>query len=217
MYPINLRMEGRRCAVVGGGQVAWRKIVRLLDCGARITVIAPRLDPRLEAMAKEHKLVWERRTYSSGMLKGFFCVFCATDSHEVNRQAADEARGGGALVNVASAPELCDFTLPGVVRRGPLQFSVSTDGASPGFARLLREDMEKRYHEGFADFAAFLQGQRQLLMERGGDSHSREAVWQHLLNEDIVKLILDKDLDRAKDEIRNGIAGVGAEPSDSSR
>ena len=217
MYPINLKLTGRPCAVVGGGQVAWRKIDRLLDCGARVTVISPEVDSRIEAMAKAKKLIWRKGAYSRGGLEGFFCVFCATNDPKINRMAALEGKQAGALINVASDPELCDFTLPGVVRQGPLLFTVSSDGASPGFTRLLRQDLEKRYHTGFGEFALFLREIRRELIKKFSSSCKREAVWQGILTDNIVKVILDKDLDGAKNEIRNGINRFGTEPSDGSR
>ena len=217
MYPINLKLAGRPCAVIGGGQVAWRKITRLVEYGADVTVISPISDRQIEELVATRKVTWKEKTYSHGMLQGFFCVFCATDDPSVNHAAAQEGKAVGALVNVASEPEMCDFTLPGLVRQGPLQFTVSSDGASPGFSRLLRRDMEKRYHADFGEFAFFLQEIRQKLMKDWADGRQRAALWQRILTDDIVKLILDKDLDRAKDEIRNGINRFRTEPSDGTR
>lgn len=219
MYPINLNMTGRACAVVGGGRVAQRKIERLLDYGAKVTVISPELGPELHSLAENGQIIWKRTAYSKDrdLLEGFFCVFCATDDGEINRQAALEAKAKGALVNVATAPELGDFTLPGVVKRGPVQFTVDTDGTSPGFSRLLREDVAQRYHDGFGEFAVFLQEIRQELMAKYGDSQQRGKLWRRLLTADIIELILDNDLDGAKNEIRRGISSFGTEPSDSPR
>ncbi len=217
MYPINLVLTNRRCAVVGGGEVATRKILRLVEAGADVTIIAPTLTEKLTDMVKVNKVSWNKTTYSKGLLQDFFCVFCATDDAVVNRQAAAEARAAGALVNVASAPELCDFTVPGVVKRGSVTFAVSSDGASPAFVRLLRKDLERRYHEGFGEMAEFLQNLRQELIKSGDSSRTRELLWKQVLKEDIIQLILDKDLKRAKNEIRNSINCAGIKSSDSTR
>jgi precorrin-2 dehydrogenase/sirohydrochlorin ferrochelatase len=215
MYPINLKLDNRKCAVVGGGQVACRKIRRLLENNAQITVISPEAEDEIQNWSRENKIIWKRETYSKDLLEGFFCVFCATDSREVNRQAAMDARSAGILVNVASEPELCDFTVPGVVNQGRLQFTVSSEGASPAFTRLLRQDMEKRYHHGFGEMAEFIEELRQqLICEKNGakaaTSRQRQNIWRQALTPEIIELIYNQDLDRAKDEIRNAINRAGS-------
>ena len=210
MYPINLKLDNRQCTVVGGGEVAYRKIQRLLQNNAHITVISPVVNDQIKALAQTGKITWRQETYSKPLLEGSFCVFCATDNREVNRQAALEAKASGMLVNVASEPELCDFTLPGVVQRGRLQFTVSSDGASPAFTRLLRQDMEGRYHQGFGEMAEYIETIRQGLIAGGtGEgqttSEQRQKLWRQALTPDIIELIHNQELDRAKYEIRNAI------------
>ena len=217
MYPVNLNISQRPCAVVGGGQVARRKINRLLACGAQVTVISPELTDELRTLAETGKITWKKSTYSPGLLQGFFCAFAATDNSEVNHKVALDAKAAGVLVNVASEPELCDFTLPALVERGTLQIAVSTEGASPGFSRLIKQDLAKRYHEGFGEFTEFLRDIRQQLITEYGDSREREDLWRKVLTEKVLNLVLNEDLDGAKHEIRNGIDSIGAEPSDSTR
>ncbi len=195
--------------------MACRKIRRLLENNAQITVISPEAEDEIQNWSRENKIIWKRETYSKDLLEGFFCVFCATDSREVNRQAARDARSAGILVNVASEPELCDFTVPGVVNQGRLQFTVSSEGASPAFTRLLRQDMEKRYHHGFGEMAEFLEELRQqLICEKNGakaaTSRQRQNIWRQALTPEIIELIYNQDLDRAKDEIRNAINCAGS-------
>lgn len=215
MYPINLKLDNRKCAVVGGGKVACRKIGRLLENNARITVISPEVDSEIQDWARENKITWKQETYSKDLLEGFFCVFCATDNGDVNRQAAMDAKAAGILVNVASEPELCDFTVPGVVNRGRLQFTVSSEGASPAYTRLLRQDLEKRYHHGFGEMADFIDSIRQELIhekneDRAATSQQRQKIWRQALTPEIIELIYNQDLDRAKDEIRNAINSAGS-------
>ncbi|WP_198022585.1 bifunctional precorrin-2 dehydrogenase/sirohydrochlorin ferrochelatase [Anaerovibrio sp. RM50] len=215
MYPINLKLDNRKCAVVGGGQVACRKIGRLLENHALITVISPEADDEIQQWAGDKRLTWKKETYSKNLLEGFFCVFCATDNLEVNRQAAMDAKDLGILVNVASQPELCDFTVPGVVKQGRLQFTVSSEGASPAYTRLLRQDLEKRYHQGFGEMADFIEELRQeLIGERSGyraaTSKQRQKIWRQALTPKIIDLIYNHDLDRAKHEIRNAINSAGS-------
>lgn len=195
--------------------MACRKIRRLLENNAQITVISPEAEDEIQNWSRENKIIWKRETYSKDLLEGFFCVFCATDSRDVNRQAAMDARSAGILVNVASEPELCDFTVPGVVNQGRLQFTVSSEGASPAFTRLLRQDMEKRYHHGFGEMAEFIEELRQqLICEKNGakaaTSRQRQNIWRQALTPEIIELIYNQDLDRAKDEIRNAINCAGS-------
>ena len=195
--------------------MACRKIRRLLENNAQITVISPEAEDEIQNWSRENKIIWKRETYSKDLLEGFFCVFCATDSREVNCQAAMDARSAGILVNVASEPELCDFTVPGVVNQGRLQFTVSSEGASPAFTRLLRQDMEKRYHHGFGEMAEFIEDLRQqLICEKNGakaaTSRQRQNIWRQALTPEIIELIYNQDLDRAKDEIRNAINCAGS-------
>ncbi|ORU01034.1 siroheme synthase [Anaerovibrio sp. JC8] len=215
MYPINLKLDNRKCAVIGGGQVACRKIQRLLENNALITVISPEADQRIRDWSSDKKIIWKQETYSRELLEGFFCAFCATDNRAVNRQAATDARELGILVNVASEPELGDFTVPGVVNQGPLLFTVSSEGASPAFTRLLRQDMEKRYHQGFGEIAEFIEQLRQeLIRDTSGSgastSQQRQKIWRQALTPEIIDLIYNHDLDRAKHEIRNAINSAGS-------
>jgi precorrin-2 dehydrogenase / sirohydrochlorin ferrochelatase len=138
LYPIFLDLSGRRCVVVGGGEVANRKARKLLQARARVVVISPEIKPELESMAIEV----HRRPYEGGDLEGAHLAFAATDSREVNASVAREAKERGVPVNVADKPSEGDFALPSTLRRGRLQVAVSTGGASPALARRIRDELE---------------------------------------------------------------------------
>ena len=106
LYPLNLKLAGRPCAVVGGGRVAERKIRRLIAAGASVTVIAPDLTSALREMASRQEICWRQAGYAPGMLQGFVLVFCASNDAKVNERASKEARASGALVNDAVTPEI---------------------------------------------------------------------------------------------------------------
>ena len=137
LYPIFLNLSGRRCVVVGGGEVAGRKARKLLQARAEVVVISPEVTPELESVATEVR----RRPYEEGDLEGAYLVFAATDSREVNAAVAGEAKGRGIPVNVADRPSEGDFALPATLRRGRLQVAVSTGGASPALAQRIRDDV----------------------------------------------------------------------------
>ena len=146
LYPIFLDLSGRRCVVVGGGEVASRKARKLLQARARVVVISPEIRAELERTAAEIK----RRPYREGDLAGAQLAFAATNSREVNAAVAREAKGRGVPVNVADEPSEGDFAVPSTLRRGRLQVAVSTGGASPTLARRIREELEEAFGPGWA-------------------------------------------------------------------
>jgi siroheme synthase-like protein len=139
LYPIFLDLSGRRCVVVGGGEVANRKARKLLQARARVVVISPEIGADLESVAIEV----HRRAYREGDLEGAYLVFAATNVREVNAAVTREAKERGVPVNVADKPSEGDFALPSTLRRGRLQVSVSTGGASPTLARRIRGELEE--------------------------------------------------------------------------
>lgn len=136
-YMACLDLEGRSALVVGGGSVALEKTRGLLECGARVTVVAPQIDDELAALDVE--LV--RRGYRASDLEGRFLVVAATSNSSVNRRVHRDAEARSLLCNVADVPELCNFILPAVVRRDPIAIAVSTGGASPALAQRIRDDV----------------------------------------------------------------------------
>jgi siroheme synthase-like protein len=136
-YMACLDLGGRSCLVVGGGHVALEKVQGLLECGARVTVVAPQILPELAALDVE--LV--RRAYRSEDLDGRFLVVAATSTPSVNRRVFRDAETRWLLCNVVDVPELCSFILPAVVRRDPIAIAVSTGGASPALAQRIRDDI----------------------------------------------------------------------------
>jgi siroheme synthase-like protein len=139
LYPIFLDLSGRRCVVVGGGEVANRKARKLLQARAEVVVISPEVRPELESVASEV----HRRPYEDGDLEGAHLAFAATDAREVNAAVAWEAKERGIPVNVADRPSEGDFALPSTLRRGRLQLAVSTGGASPTLARKIKGALEE--------------------------------------------------------------------------
>jgi precorrin-2 dehydrogenase/sirohydrochlorin ferrochelatase len=138
LYPIFLDLSGRRCVVVGGGEVASRKARKLLQARARVVVISPEIGAELESVAVEV----HRRPYREGDLEGAYLAFAATDSREANAAVVREAKERGIPVNVADRPSDGDFALPATLRRGGLQVAVSTGGASPTLARRIKDELE---------------------------------------------------------------------------
>ena len=174
-FPINLEVSGKPAIIVGGGAVAARKCSALLDAGAHVTVIAPRLDSILAQMSIKGEIHHVAREFSPGDLAGAFLVFAATDSPLVNRVVAEEAKARNILADIADAPGLGSFTLPAVMRRGDLQIAVATGGKSPAMARHIREQLEVLYGPEYGTALELLGNLREkLLTEQGNNAYNKQ-------------------------------------------
>jgi precorrin-2 dehydrogenase/sirohydrochlorin ferrochelatase len=143
-YPVCLRLEGRRVLLVGGGTIAEGRALAALEGGARLRVVSPEATATLRALATQGRLEWLARPYTSGDVRGHDLVLAAADDASVGPQVAQEARALGIWVNTADVPDLCDFTLPSVGRRGPITLAISTAGQAPAVARQLRRELTAR-------------------------------------------------------------------------
>ena len=156
-YIACLRLGGRRCVVVGGGDVGLEKVEGLLACGGDVTLIAPRAVPQLEDLARERSIRWERRSYAGPAdLEGVFLVIASTSDTDVNIRVYEDAERRAMLVNVVDVPPLCNFILPAIVRTGPLAIAISTAGASPALAKRIRDEIAEEYGEPYARLAVLL-------------------------------------------------------------
>jgi precorrin-2 dehydrogenase/sirohydrochlorin ferrochelatase len=186
-YPVALDLAGRDCLVVGGGPVAAHKTEGLLAADARVTVVSPALVPALLALATEGRVHWKPRPYQHGDVAGVRLVMVATDDGAVNAEVAAEARALGVWVNCADDPGHCDFALPAVLRRGPITVAVSTGGASPAIARLLREEIGRRLSTDWAAVADLAGGVRRELRARGITPGGTR--WHAALGEELRALV----------------------------
>jgi precorrin-2 dehydrogenase/sirohydrochlorin ferrochelatase len=156
-YIACLRLKGRSCLVIGGGDVGLEKTEGILACGGDVVLIAPEVHPELEQMAGEGSIQWHRREYAGRSdLEGRFLVIAATDDSEANIRVYEDAEERAMLVNVADVPPLCNFILPAIVRSGPLAIAISTAGASPALAKRMKREIGELYGEDFARLAVIL-------------------------------------------------------------
>jgi precorrin-2 dehydrogenase/sirohydrochlorin ferrochelatase len=151
-----LDLTGRSVLVVGGGSVALEKVRGLLDCGARVTVVAPEAKPELLELPVE----WVPRAYYSTDLRGRFLVVAATSSTPLNRRVFADAEARNVFCNVVDVPELCSLILPAVHREGPIAVGVSTGGASPALAQRIRDDVAALVGPRHAELAEELRALR---------------------------------------------------------
>ena len=151
-FPIMLRLEGRTCVVVGAGRVAAAKATGLLNHGAQVVIVAPKAVNWIREKARSGKLAWRRRAFLARDVRSAFLVVAATNSAASNDAVFRACRARGVLCNVVDDPEHCDFFYPAVVRRGPLQIAISTEGHSPALAARLRRKLKKQFGPEWASF-----------------------------------------------------------------
>ena len=159
-YIACLRLKGRRCLVVGGGEVGLEKVEGLLACDADVTLVAPEAHPALVELALEGSILWERREYESGDLDGCLIAIAATADTDVNIRVFEDAERRAMLVNVVDVPPLCNFILPAIVRTGPLAVAISTAGASPALAKRMKREIGELFGEPYATLAVLLNDAR---------------------------------------------------------
>jgi siroheme synthase-like protein len=156
-YIACLKLTGRKCLVVGGGDIGLEKVEGLLACGGSVTLLAPEAHPELQALAEEGSIEWDRREYAGPEdLEGAFMVIAATNDSEVNIGVYYDAEKRAMLANVVDVPPLCNFILPAIVRTGPLAIAISTAGASPALAKRMKREISDLFGEDYARLAVML-------------------------------------------------------------
>ena len=198
-YPISLiGLERRHTVVVGGGNIAARKVETLLEADARVTVISPTLVPALKALAEAGQIRVISRPYQNGDLSSAFLVIAATDDPNVNQMVWQEAEQCGCLLNVVDEPSLCHFISPATIRRGDITISVSTGGTSPALARRLREQLETLIGPEYGELASLLAELRPELQSRYTDDSERQQAAFRLVDSDLARIIKQKGLEDAR-------------------
>ena len=207
-YPAMLNLNGKRCAVIGGGKVALRKTRTLVAAGANVTVIAPAADENLTALAADGKIELVLHCYESGDVSDCFLVIAATDNAALNRLVAAEAP---CLINVVTEPELGNFSVPAQSTSGRLSFT-AFGGGLPAYTALLARGIAKTYGKDFAEFADFLHEARTCLQQLGLTPKERTAFWRGQLTEEAIGLLHEGRLNTLKERINNAIDSFRAEP-----
>jgi siroheme synthase-like protein len=185
LYVACLKLRGRRCLVIGGGDVGLEKVEGLLACEGEVTLIAPVAHPELEALAAEGSIHWEKRAYAGAAdLEGAFLAIAATDDSEVNIAVYDDAERRAMLVNVVDVPPLCNFILPAIVRSGPLAIAISTAGASPALAKRMKREVAALFGEDYARLAVILNDARGWAKATLPTYRDRREFFEEIVNGD---------------------------------
>ncbi|MDH3800128.1 MAG: bifunctional precorrin-2 dehydrogenase/sirohydrochlorin ferrochelatase [Desulfobacterales bacterium] len=188
-YPVHLDIKNRNCLIVGGGAVGTRKVNTLLECGAHVTVVSPDPTSQLTRLASEESITLKTRAYRSDDLSGMFLVIGATDDETLNLQISKDAERAHILCNIVDRPEVCNFILPSIVRRGDLVITISTSGKSPALAKNLRQKLETQFGREYADFLLLMGAIRQKLLSQSHEPEAHKALFNQLIDSDLIQLM----------------------------
>src|SRR3982750_3009942 len=184
-YIACLKLTGRRCLVVGGGDIGLEKVEGLLACSGDVSLVAPTAHPELERLASEGSIAWEKRAYAGAEdLEGVFMVIACTDDSEVNIGIFDDAEQRAMLVNIVDVPPLCNFILPAIVRTGPLAIAISTAGASPALAKRMKREIGDTFGPAYAELAELLNDVRGWAKSTLPTYDDRKAFFEGIVNGD---------------------------------
>jgi len=189
LFPVFLDLDGRDCLVVGGGRVAARKVGLLRRAGARVEVVAPELCGELAQLAADGEVRHHARGFQADDLDGKVLVIAGTNREDLNRSISELARARNIPVNVVDQPELCTFIVPSVINRSPVQVAVSTGGASPVLARLLRARLESYVPAAYGRLAMLVESFRDRVKQRFSRIEQRRQFWENVLQGEVAELL----------------------------
>lgn len=201
-YPVNLSLENKKCVVLGAGIVALRKVKRLLECGARVCVIAEEIVPPLKGLLKQKKIIFKNKKANLNDLKGAFLVVAATNDRKLNARVCAYCLKKNILVNVVDSPGECNFILPSVLRRGNLAISVSTDGLSPALAKKIRRDIQQRFGFEYAKLLRLMKSVRPEALRKIKNPRIRNLFFQKIFQPKMLTLLKKNKLPQARKRIR---------------
>ena len=198
-YPIFMDIRGKKCVIVGGGEVAARKAGRLIDCGADVFVISPRLSPELAELEKKDLICHIPAEYTGHFINDAALVIGATDDEETNARISDDACTQGIPVNIVDDPKKCSFILPALVKRGSLTIAIGTGGKSPALARHLRQELENKYSKEYEILLNILGDLRGKMVKKAGVG---KDWFTSLMTEGILDYIKNKDVEKVKEIVK---------------
>lgn len=190
-YPIFLELDSRRVVVIGGGTVAVRKVQTLLAAGARVVVVAERIDDMLTALCRNTDVELIKSKYSKNYLAGALLAIAATNNHPLNKQIYKDCQELEVLCNVVDVPELCDFFVPAVVKRGDLQIAIGTEGRCPAYAGHLRKKLEGIFTEQHGQFLAELEKLRKKIIQEVSNPADRKIILGQLADDESFEYFVE--------------------------
>lgn len=207
-YPAYLDIKNRSCLVVGGGRVGTRKVGTLLKCGARVTVVSPKVTDELAQMASEARIELRQRAYESSDIESAFLVIGATDDQPLNEQIHRDAEALQRLCNIADQPRLCNFVLPSIINQGDLSIAISTAGKSPAFAKHLRRQLQDQFGPEYGAFLELMGAIRQRLLATEHAPEAHKPLFEELIEKGLLEMVKNSDI-HAIDALLGRVLGPG--------
>lgn len=213
LYPINLDIAGKSCVVIGGGEVALRKIRGLLAAGAKVKVIAPKICADVEELFTQGEISLTREKFSEEMLGDELILIAATNNPEVNRQACKAAQVRKILANVVNSAG-GNFNVPSTIRRGEFLLTISTGGKSPAFSKFVRQMLEAELGENFSAGLKIISQRRREIKHLLPNPKARQIFWQELLTQETWQLLKSGKFDELEEKINHALESFGLESHD---
>ena len=203
--PIFMNIQGRDCLVIGGGSIAARKAAMLHSAGAQILIVAPEVTDDLHRLIDAGQYQYRAREFQATDLKGQALVIAATDNETVNQQVSELAQAQALPVNVVDNPKLCSFIMPSMIDRSPLQVAISTGGASPVLARMLRTHLESNIPNAYGKLAALVEGYREQVKAAFNSVEQRRIFWEDILEGPVAELVFAGKEDEARQRLEQAL------------
>lgn len=181
VYPIMLNLAGKQAVVIGGGEVAKRKVVSLLKGRALVTIIAPSLTEELQLLVESENILWCNKRFEQADVADAFIVVAATNDRKVNLAVYEAAKDK--LINIVDRPDLCSFQVPAVFEQGRLTLAISTGGASPTLAKTIKQKLGQVFDDSYREYLDFLAMTRPVVLEKISDETTRRQIFRTLASE----------------------------------
>lgn len=198
LYPIFLELEGKTVLVVGGGRVAQRKVLTLMEYGARICIISDKLTDKLKSLVDDGEILNLGGEFRENHLKGAFLVVAATNDKRLNHRIGEIAKKKEILVNAVDQPPDCNFFVPSIIKRGDLQIAISTSGKSPALAKKIRQGLEEQFGEEYASFLVLMGYLRREVLSMGFSQDKNNRIFHEMVDSGILKAIAQDNREKTK-------------------
>jgi precorrin-2 dehydrogenase/sirohydrochlorin ferrochelatase len=201
-YPIFLDLKGKTALVVGGGNVAERKIETLLDCGAKINIVSNELTDKLKNLVEVYGIRHLNEEFSEKHLEGVFLVIAATNDKQLNHKVSKIAKKMGLLINAVDQLPDCNFIVPSIVKRGDLLIAISTSGKSPALAQKIRKQLDTQFGSEYEDFLVLMGRVRKEILTKGLSQEENSRFFHEIVESDVLDALLRDDMKRVESTLR---------------
>jgi len=201
-YPIYLELEGKTVLVVGGGNVAQRKVETLLQYGAVVNIVSKELSPKLKELAANDKIRQIGEDFDSKYLDNTVLAFAATDDQQLNHAISESARKRGLMINAVDQPADCDFIVPSIIRKGDLSIAVSTSGKSPALAKSIRRQLDSQFGKEYESFLILMGRLRKEVMSLDLPQEENSRIFHKIVASDILKALAEDNFGKVGNILR---------------